>query len=239
MRELKLKTKVLISFDDTGHGRLHSDISVNPLYYPTKQLLKCSYIGPEFQIIRPKFYEHTSAWHPIVKNIIVCQGGADAHDLTPLIVNSIIPLLTEFDQCNLHVLVGYGSNFEAVTELSKNFSGRCFIHHAVTDMPLLLSIMDIAISSGGVLPFELASIGCPLIMVTKEHKEIRTCLELEKSGVGVFIDIHSDDFASKLVSYLKLLICNPFIRRKYRDNCLVKFGKPFGGQLIEIVEKHL
>ena len=110
------------------------------------------------------------------------------------------------------------------------------IHENIIDMSYFLEDIDIAISSIGVVAFEIASMGIPAIHVTGIEKELETAEAMSALGVSINIGLYhslSSEFNDTLVK----LIDNESLRKEMRDNCLKNFNVGFSRKLIEIILK--
>lgn len=177
-------SKYLISIDDIGDGRLLADLAINVLYQPiTKsndfmELRDLSYL-----ILREECSAHvrpTMTIKPIVRRILVTQGGSDTYGVTVKITRAL-----EEVNNTVEIILLLGSAFKHGKELqtvTQNSRRHFTIKRGVKDVISLFSQCDLAITGAGVTLFELAAIGVPCIVLTQEYKEIETANRVERCG---------------------------------------------------------
>jgi UDP-2,4-diacetamido-2,4,6-trideoxy-beta-L-altropyranose hydrolase len=231
MNYLKKNSNMLVSIDNTSKSRIFSDININPLYYGDYSGSSSNdYIGPQYQIISPNYYNGQSNFNSVVKNILVIQGGADPFNLTTKIIKELLSIKKSYNDIKIHVVIGpANTHFENYIKLNKE--GFIF-HHDVKDMSNLLKNIDIAISSIGITAFEIASMGIPAVHVTSVKKEVETGIALSKLGVSIFSGLSLNSDLGPLKNDLVNLINDLSARKKMRDTCLRFFKVSFGKSII-------
>lgn len=237
MSLIKKRSKFLVSIDNVSSSRRLSNIAINPLYYRiNKNKINEDYVGPKFQIISHKFFNKKSNWRNKVEKILIIQGGSDPFGISPKIVKHLESLALE-RSISFHVIVGPASKQSCeLINLSKKYPGKIVIHENIIEMSDFLRDIDLAISSIGVVAFEIASMGIPSIHITGVKKELETAKSM--SDLGVSINMGMYNFVStKLHRELIKLIDNKTLRRSMRDNCLENFNSGISKKLIELIAK--
>ena len=237
MEFVKKKSNFLVSIDNVSNSRELSNIAINPLYYKiNKSKINHSYVGPKFQIISHKFFNKKSNWKNKVEKILIIQGGSDPFGLAPKIAKDIELLLMN-KLISLHVVVGPASKkSNDLINLSNKYSGQILIHENIIEMSIFLEDIDLAISSIGVVAFEIASMGIPAIHVTGVEKELESAESMSDLGVSINIGIYNS-LSSDLYHAVVKLKDNKLLRKQMRDNCLKSFNPSFTKKLIKFIAK--
>jgi len=232
---LKKNSNLLVSIDNVSKSRELSNIAINPLYYKiNKSKTSHDYIGPKFQIISHRFFDKKSNWKDKVEKILVIQGGADSFGITSKIVRDLESLLLN-KSIELHVVVGPASNqSHELLNLSNKHHNQIVIHKNILEMSDFLENVDLAISSVGVVAFEIASMGIPAIHVTGVEKELETSQSMSDLGVSINIGMYNC-LSAQLSDTLLKLINNKFLRKRMRDNCFKSFNPSITKKLIELI----
>jgi spore coat polysaccharide biosynthesis predicted glycosyltransferase SpsG len=237
---LKECSNLLVSIDNTSESRRYSSIAINPLYYKMERercnSVKCDYIGPIFQIISPSFFNKTSNWSSEVKNILIIQGGSDPFGVSHRVVQDMQKILLDNKSVVFHIVSGpaiEGSNL--LLDLAKKNDKRMVIHHNILKMNDFLKNIDLAISSIGVVAFEIASMGIPAIHVTGVEKELETGLSMDELGVSIFLGMYEKLDPNQLSDTILMLINNGVLRSQMRGECLNNFNTNTTKKLIESI----
>lgn len=192
-------SKYLVSIDDTKDGRLFADLVINVLYQSSTKNddvleltdLKYCILGEEYSAYnRPPV-----TIRPIVKRILVTQGGSDTYGVTVRIARA----LDRLDK-NIAIVLLLGPAFKHDKELQTVLqkSKRDFIvEKDVQDVVSLFTRCDLAVTGAGLTLFELAALGIPCIVLTQEEKEIETANRLKGYGfiksLGLSENISDED----------------------------------------------
>jgi len=232
---LKKKSNLLVSIDNVSKSRELSNIAINPLYYKIdKSKTSHDYIGPKFQIISHRFFNKKSNWRDKVEKILIIQGGSDPFGITYKIVRDLESLLLN-KSIALDVVVGPASNqSHELLNLSNKYHNQIVIHENILEMSDFLENIDLAISSVGVVAFEIASMGIPAIHVTGVKKELETSESMSDLGVSINMGIYNS-FSTQLYGTVLKLINNKFLRKRMRDNCFKNFDLSVTKKLIELI----
>ena len=237
MELIKKKSNFVVTIDNVSNSRELSNIAINPLYYKiNRSKIKNDYVGPKFQIISHKFINKISHWKNKVEKILIIQGGSDPYELVPKIAKDIELILLD-KTVSLHLIVGPAANkSNELMNFSISYKGQIVIHENIIDMSSFLEDIDLAISSVGVVAFEIASMGIPAIHVTGIEKELETAEAMSELGVSVNIGLYNS-LSTDLNDVLVKLLDTASLRGDMRDNCLKNFKVGFSRKLIEIIAK--
>jgi spore coat polysaccharide biosynthesis predicted glycosyltransferase SpsG len=240
MKELRGNVDTLVSIDNTSESRVLADITINPLYYnlkdPSYVRKKNEYIGPKYQIISPEYFQFKNKHNSYVKNILIIQGGSDPFGITYKIVKDIESLLLVNSNIVINVVSGPASkDVSLFSSVSKRYKNRIIFHRNIINMSNFLRNIDLAISSVGVVAFEVSSLGIPSIYVTGVNKEVETGRAMEKLGVGICLGLYKKIPPNEIYNSLYNLIENSDLRNEIRCNCLNVFNKNNIEKMIEII----
>lgn len=174
----------LITFDDLGSGAKLSDINICGLFFNTetieaKKVLK----GAEYLILNNEINQFKKERSEI-KNILVTLGGSDTYGVT-------IKVLKLLKKYNFKATIHVGPSFEHIDELKQELTDNFELIHFIPSLIEEFSQYDLAITGGGITPFEANASGLPCLIIANELFEIAN---------GEFLDsIHS----SKFLGYYK------------------------------------
>lgn len=169
----------LITFDDLGSGAKLSDINVCGLFFnkekiEAKKVLK----GIEYLILNNEIDIFKKERKEINK-ILVTLGGSDTYGVTV----KVLKFLKKYNiKATIHVGPSFEHNDDLEQELTDDFKVINFIPSLIEEF----SQYDLAITGGGVTPFEANASGLPCLIIANEIFEIAN---------GEFLDsLHSSQF---------------------------------------------
>ena len=186
---LRKVCKHVMAIDDLA-DRLHDcDVLLDQNYYQDqsqryldKVPAHCRLIlGPSFALLRPEFKairEKVKVRSGEVKNILVYFGGADADNLTDLVLDMLISL-----NLGVQVNVVIGQQHpqkEKIQQLCDQHSFTC--HVQTSQMANLMAEADLSIGAGGSSHWERCCLGLPSIVVATAANQIPITNELSKLG---------------------------------------------------------
>ncbi|NEJ71507.1 glycosyl transferase [Rhizobium phaseoli] len=183
----------LVTFDDRGDGAELADINISALVFDEIDRLKGREVksGIEYMILNPEIERYRRA-RKSVSSILVTLGGADTHGVTVRVANWL-------QSKPVAVTVVTGPAFQHREDLHAVLSKPdvASIQH-LTGVPSMAQEMnrhDLAITGGGLTPFEAAASGLPSIVIANEFFEIPVGRALEELGFSRFAGHHrSVDF---------------------------------------------
>ena len=178
------RSKYLVSIDDTGNGRLLANLAINVLYQaPTKHDDLLELKDLKYLILRKECSAPSRPMmtiKPVVRRILVTQGGSDTYGVTLKIARA----LGELDN-NIEIILLLGPAFKHRKELQivlQNLIRHFVIYRDVRDVVSLFSRCDLAITGAGMTLFELTAVGVPCIVLTQEYRETETANRVESCG---------------------------------------------------------
>lgn len=191
-RRIKTGKVALATFDDAGSGASLSDLHIAPLagcrqirLEGARLLTDWRYLIMDPQLAR---YRHHRCK---MDKLLVTLGGSDTHG----VVVSVVRMLK---QLGLSATIHTGPGFEHDEALRQMVDSRFDCVSAIPSMGVLYGNHDLAITGGGITPFEAAATGLPCVLIANEDFEIPTCQSLEAEGVACFAGHHRDLTVEKL-----------------------------------------
>lgn len=170
----------LITFDDLGSGARLSDINVCGLFF-NKENIEAKKVlqGVEYLILNSEidvFKRERSE----VKKILVTLGGSDTYGVT-------IKVLKLLKKYKIKAMIHIGPSFEHEDDLKQELTED---YEVITFIPSLveeLSKYDLAITGGGVTPFEANASGLPCLIIANELFEIPNGEFLDSINASKFL----------------------------------------------------
>lgn len=120
------------------------------------------YTGSSYVPVRKQFRDAQYSIQDSVKNILITTGGGDSENIAGKILNT---LLTELEQESIcfHVISGCFHPENQELKRQKQTKHRVKRYHNVSDMAVLMTQCDLAVTAGGTTVYELAVVGVPFI----------------------------------------------------------------------------
>lgn len=170
----------LITFDDRGSGAEYSDINIAPLvFYATNRLKGKKVLSGKDFLILNKEIDRKRRLRQDMNKLIVTLGGSDTYGVTKDIVRILQELGLSAD-----VHVGPSFHRDALQGLLSNSS------KIIDRPPSLIETFfhyDLAITGGGITPFEANGTGLPCLTVSSEEHEREICTYLNDLGTSRYI----------------------------------------------------
>jgi spore coat polysaccharide biosynthesis predicted glycosyltransferase SpsG len=176
----------LVTFDDSGDGADMADLNIAALVLDDKRVLKGKKIlkGLEYLILNREI-EKNRRIRKEQRRVIVTLGGSDTYGVTLKIVN----LLRKH---NIDAVVHVGPSFKNHVELEKLMDSH---YRQLTNVDSLIEAFlhfDLAITGGGITPFEANASGLPCIIIANEMFEIHVGNYLQAIGSSIFAGYHEN-----------------------------------------------
>lgn len=176
----------LITFDDTGSGAPLSDLHIAPLagnrYANVKG--KRVFTDLRYLILDPELKRYRRQ-RKKMNSLLVSLGGSDTHG----VVVRVVHILKQLGQmATIHT----GPSFNDHGELERAAGDRFGLVSEIPSMGALYTQHDLAITGGGITPFEVVATGMPCIVIANESFEIATGRMLEAKKVACFAGYHVD-----------------------------------------------
>lgn len=177
----------LVTLDDLGDGAELADINVAALQFGLEAEIKgkTALTGIEYLILNREIKQYRRL-RKKAGNLLVTLGGSDTYGVTIKVVE-ILKRLGK--SATVHI----GPSFAHHGELRKASSGGDF--NVIGRVPSLLEIFysyDLAVTGGGMTPFEANASGLPCIIVANETFEARNGRFLETIGSSLYAGFHEE-----------------------------------------------
>jgi spore coat polysaccharide biosynthesis predicted glycosyltransferase SpsG len=176
----------LVTFDDRGIGATISDIHVAALPIGNEDCLTGKKIltGLEYLILNKEIFRFRRVRKKI-ENIIVTLGGSDTYGVTIKVARMLKKLNKK---ATLHI----GPSFKHLRELEAEINENFTIIKRVPSLVEVFYEYDLAITGGGITPFEANASGLPCIIIANEVFEIGNGRFLDELGSSVFAGYHKE-----------------------------------------------
>mgnify|MGYP000727035526 CR=1 FL=1 len=174
------------TFDDRGSGAALSDLNVASLVFDPEEVdrLQAHRVmnGVAYLVLNPAiagFRRHRTQ----MDSVLVTLGGADTYGATVKVVR----LLRDKPW---RVTVVLGPTFVHHEALAEVMPSHFELKHGVASMAEEMARHDLAVTGGGMTPFEANAAGLPCLVVANEHFEIPVGKALESLGGCRFVGYH-------------------------------------------------
>ncbi|MFH0837529.1 MAG: glycosyltransferase [Candidatus Aenigmatarchaeota archaeon] len=172
MEELKKTGIFFVNIDDQGSGRFLSDL----LVYMIVKKIDCGkincYSGPSYTVIDGQysvFHDKNKIINKKVKNILVSMGGTDPGKLTLKVLGVIEKIKNSFTTT---VVIGPAFiHADKIKEIISNSKRKYILKESIEYMGDLMYTTDVAIISGGISVYEIATVGTPAIIICQNEHE--------------------------------------------------------------------
>jgi spore coat polysaccharide biosynthesis predicted glycosyltransferase SpsG len=183
-RHLKQKGLPLVTFDDRGDGAALADLHLAALAFdPSEPLAGRRVIrGPQALILNPQIATLRRV-RTQANSLLVTLGGSDTWGATVKVVKILA-------QLNRPATVVVGPSFQHHQALNSVLTHAFSLECGVTSMVEEMACHDLAVTGGGITPFEANAAGLPCIVVANEPFEIPVGKALEQMGGAVFAGHH-------------------------------------------------
>lgn len=175
----------LVTVDDRGTGAALADLHFAPLLFTGSTALggKKVLTGHKYLILSREIDRYKRV-RDRVGSIVVTLGGSDTYGVTLKVVKILKGL-------GRGATIVTGPSFGHRGELEKLLDQRFSVKSAVPSLVAEFSLHDLAVTGGGVTPFEANASGLPCIVVANELHEIPIARHLEELGSSVFAGYHT------------------------------------------------
>ncbi|MGO9173606.1 MAG: glycosyl transferase [Rhodomicrobium sp.] len=170
----------LVTFDDHGQGASLADLHIAALVFEDGESLPGGRVlqGIDYLILNPEIakYRHL---RQVASPLLISLGGADTYGATVRVVEA----LARRGRCGTVVIGPSFEHHDALREvLTPDFTVKSKVPSLVQEM----SQYGLAITGGGITPFEANAAGLPCIVIANELFEIPVGKALERLGGAVF-----------------------------------------------------
>ena len=170
----------LVTFDDRGTGAAFADLHFAPMIFSGQDKLqgKRVLVGTRYLVLNPEI-EACKRQRDRLDSILVTFGGSDTYGVTVQVVNLLKKL-------NRGATVVVGPAFRHHAELEQAMDANFSLKQGVPSLIREFMHHDLAITGGGVTPFEANASGLPCIIVASEPHETEIGRYLSAAGSSVF-----------------------------------------------------
>jgi len=201
VKQLNIK---LITLDDFGSGARLSDISIYGLAHKGNFKGKKILRGIDYLIL-DKEIDLYKKKRSQVKKILVTLGGSDTYGVTI----KVLKLLKKYKiKATIHLGPSFLHEEELQKELTKDYKTITYIPSLIREF----SKYDLAITGGGITPFEANASGLPCLIIANELFEIDNGFFLESLNsskfLGHYYNINEDIFSNLNILNINLMSRN-------------------------------
>ena len=185
-KHVKENSISLVSIDDIGEGATFADINfiMMPCFYESHgkglKVLK----GLEYFILNDEVSKYRRIRSEL-RSVVVSLGGSDTYGVTMKIAKSLI-------RKKIKATIVIGPSFIFEKELLLIAENHFQIKQDVPSLLAEFNQHDMAITGGGITPFEANASGLPCIIIASEQHEIENGKFLEKQGSSIFAGYYSE-----------------------------------------------
>ncbi|HTL61918.1 MAG TPA: hypothetical protein VL261_09750 [Nitrospira sp.] len=170
----------LVTFDDRGSGSELADVHFAALAFDASEQLGGQLVcrGLEYLILDPAIERYRKP-RTKIKRVVVSLGGSDTYGITVRLVRFLVP-----KSWQVRVIMGpaYADEEALRTIVPSHFE----LKRNVPSLAEEFSAFDLAVTGGGMTPFEANAAGLPCIVVAAEQWEIANARYLASIGSSVF-----------------------------------------------------
>lgn len=185
----------LVTFDDRGDGAALAALNISALIFEDLTHLKGAKVltGPAYAVLNPEIEKYRRR-RVGLSSVLVTLGGADTYGVT-------ISVARWLSAARQAATIITGPAFAHGNELSQVVAsapdGLLTHKSVVPSLAHEMSYHDLAITGGGLTPFEAAAGGLPSIVIANEKFEVPVGMELQRMGTSIFAGYHRNvDFRS-------------------------------------------
>ncbi|MBC7946505.1 MAG: glycosyl transferase [Chitinophagaceae bacterium] len=178
---------LLVTLDDESIGAQEADLNICALPcifarldLQGKQVVR----GIDYLVLNPVIAALRRR-HRSVERILVSMGGSDTYGVTVEVVRQLLA-------AEITTTVILGPNFRHRQDLDKVVNGRMTIKQHVPSLLEELAAHDLAITGGGITPFEANALGVPCLIIATEAHEEANAMFLHELGTSTYIGARQD-----------------------------------------------
>jgi spore coat polysaccharide biosynthesis predicted glycosyltransferase SpsG len=174
----------LVTFDDRGTGAVLADVHIAALAFDAQERLAGARLlrGADYLVLNPQIGEYTRLRQQL-SSVLVTLGGSDTYGVTV----KVVELLKEM---NLTATIVVGPAFMHMAMLDEVLTEGFTLKRGVPSMIEEFYCHDLAITGGGITPFEANASGLPCVVIANELFEIPVGMALQKLGGSLFAGHH-------------------------------------------------
>lgn len=173
-----LQNAKIVNFEDEGEGSAKANLVINALL--SNKAYPHVYAGEEYYIANKLFMLYKPIIIlPKVQRIFIGFGGADPKNYT----DRCLRIISKREYRDYHFTIALGRAKFNVQELMEyNNNENIDVIYDVSNMADLMSKNDMAITSRGRTPYELAMLGIPTIVLSENERERNHSFACNENG---------------------------------------------------------
>lgn len=190
----------IVNFEDDGEGVIKADLVFNALY--SESDLPQVKAGEQYYISGKTFmfYEPIKI-NAYVKNVFISFGGADPQNYS----DRLLEMISKPEYSGFHFIVVLGRAKKNVKELLEYNRENIEVLYDVPNMPELMTMCDVGITSRGRTGYELAMLGIPTIAMAQNKREEKHGFVCNENGFTyIGLNPENEIIESNLKMYLSL-----------------------------------
>lgn len=174
----------LVTFDDRGTGATLADLHIAALAFDEQERLGGHILlrGADYLVLNPQISGYTRLRKQL-SSILVTLGGSDTYGVTIKVVQMLKGM-------GLTATIVAGPAFMHLDKLDEVLTEGFTLKRSVPSMIEEFHRHDLAITGGGITPFEANASGLPCVVIANEMFEIPVGAALQKLGGSVFAGHH-------------------------------------------------
>lgn len=188
----------LVTFDDRGDGAAWADLNIAALAFNANEALPGRRVlrGVDYLVLNPEIARYRRVRQSIGR-LLVTLGGSDTYGVTVKVVRRL-------RAAGRAATVIVGPAFHHDADLAEVLGPGFEVKHGVPSLVAEFADYDLAITGGGITPFEANASGLPCIVIANEFFEVPVALKLATLGGSVFAGYHAEMDESVLTRNLPL-----------------------------------
>jgi spore coat polysaccharide biosynthesis predicted glycosyltransferase SpsG len=185
-RRVKGRGAKLVTFDDGGSGAGEADLHFSPLAFDGRAEPQGKTVlrGLEYLVLDREI-ERFKRLRTREGSIVVSMGGSDTYGAT-------VKVVRQLKAHGKRATVVLGPAFAHWRDLEAELTSDFQVRREVSSLPEEFGRHELAITGGGVTPFEAGAAGLPCIVVANETFEIPAARYLQNLGCAVFAGHHTE-----------------------------------------------
>jgi len=185
-RNVKDARVKLVTLDDRGDGAAIADLHVAALVFDKIHELRGRKVLAGVQyLILDKGIDDYRRRRSALNKIVVSMGGSDTYGVTIQVVEML-------KDSEIPVTIIVGPGFEHMERLQQVMPDHFNLRVNVPSLAEAFAEFDLAITSGGITPFEACAAGLPCIVVATEDFEIPVGKHLGKMGAALYAGYYKE-----------------------------------------------
>ena len=181
---LKASDRVVVCYDDNSLYTYCCDVLLNANFHASKLAFRIvgvpprQLLGTAYALLRKEFSNALPIKvNRIVKNIFICFGGSDLQHFTTVAIKALK------DIPNVKLTVVLGAYTTCDVEVAKLASKKVCVVKTPHNIVDVMVSCDMAVTAGGSMVYELASLGLPTVIVTQADNQHLIAQYLEENNL--------------------------------------------------------